>query len=863
VKILKNLSPIAAVLTLLSCGGGGSSPATVVPPPAATVAPTSTPTQISTATPTPAPTVTDTPTTTPTAQATPAAPFAPVEISRVGQWGSVYDNWVIKSGGKYIQFRCQNTASPVERDRIWRSESLDGVSNWTNDRIAIEGTSETAQDDLSCSPGVAIDPNGLWHMYYVTAARATGCTIEMWHATSLDGLTWTKLGKLPAVPVSDCSLIEPSPIVEGNGIAVYFVANWTASPRASLWKMTTSDGFGGQAFSPPRQLTTPSNFYGGRVTKANGTYYLAYSGTLDETIKIPDVVYLTSGSTGFSDGYRVAQATPGTFYATQLMAGNYLDGRLYVAGNYMPLCATVAASAVCSDYPNAVGLLQNVPMLAPTPNPTATPTATPTSTPWPTPGSVAATPTPCVSQPGPGGGGCAPPTPAEPIATPTHAAIASPTPSGSSPTPCIPQPGPGGGGCPQPVGTPTPWPTPAASQTPTAPPAVGTQTPTPSMGNTTTGCTLMSSPTQFTPYPSGAPQPASITISGIYPYAGTKLLVAEPFGYQVLDVTNRNNPQSLGFEDYRISPTYPGPIPCGGDCHGTIGAASVSADGQRVIFGVSSLAAGSSPLQTRVGQSNGVGFTLAGDMVPSSPSDALVQRIGSSYYAYTFASDGVRVANATTLPGLDPNAPNNLQPSLAPSLPGGYNVALAGYWITYWDGSNIYLVNASSPFPASALTAQRFTKTDFGHIADRLTFFSAAQDPTNPAAVYLLGEFAAGASGTKHAGWALVRVQGGVSNLAWSLLPSTSGESLTYVIKLAADNAGNLFAFMWSRTSTGTPRLYTSSVLTFGAASPPIDVTASGFSLGRPAYVAGAAVGQIYAYSPSGSTGWIVPLVCK
>jgi hypothetical protein len=841
----KNLIACAAVLTLVSCGGGGTSPTPVVPPPAATVAPTTTPTQIQTATTTP--TATQTPT------ATPAAPFAPVEISRVGKWGSVYDNWVIKSGGKYVQFRCQNTASPVERDRIWRSESPDGVSNWTNDRIVIEGTSETAQDDLSCSPGVVIDPNGLWHMYYVTAARATGCTIEMWHATSLDGLTWTKLGKLPAVPVSDCSLIEPSPIVEGNGIAVYFVANWTASPRASLWVMTTSDGFGGQAFSPARQLTTPSNFYGGRVTKANGTYSLAYSGTLDGTIKIPDVVYLTSGSTGFSDGYRVAQATPGTFYATQLMAGNYLDGRLYVAGNYMPLCATVAASAVCSDYPNAVGLLQNVPMWAPTPNPTATPTATPTptptSTPWPTPGSVAATPTPCVSQPGPGGGGCAQPTPAVPIATPTRTSP-TPTPSSMSPTPCVPQPGPGGGGCPPAVSTPAPQPTvPTVVPTPTPVVAV-----TPVTTSAARACVLAAPPTSFVPYPPGADHPDTYATSGFFPYAGSRLLAGEAFGYQVLDISNRTSPQSIGFEDYRISPTYPGPIPCGGDCHGTMGAVSVSADGARVIFGTSSLAAGSSPWQARVGQAsaNGWGFTLAGDMAPASPQGVLLQRVGSNYYAYTFASDGVRVADATTLPGLDPSVSNSLQPVLATSLPGGYTVALTGYWITYTDGANIYLVNASSPLPASALTAQRLKNASFGHPADRLASYSVAQ--SSPASVYLLGEFTG-------AGWTLVQVQGGTPTVIGSLMPAT-GETLTGLNGLATDSTGNVFAFMWVRTTAGTYRCYTSSVIAFGSAPSFFDVTTPNFAPGH-TFVAGTAAGQIYEYTPSGLTGWVVPLSCK
>src|ERR1035437_6936890 len=69
----------------------------------------------------------------PTPTPTPTTPFTAVEISRVPQYGATYDNWVIKSGGKYIQFRCQGTwmaAQSEIRDRIWRSESLDGVSNW-------------------------------------------------------------------------------------------------------------------------------------------------------------------------------------------------------------------------------------------------------------------------------------------------------------------------------------------------------------------------------------------------------------------------------------------------------------------------------------------------------------------------------------------------------------------------------------------------------------------------------------------------------------------------------------------------------------------------------------------------------------
>ena len=246
-------------------------------------------------------------------------------------------------------------------------------------------------------------------------------------------------------------------------------------------------------------------------------------------------------------------------------------------------------------------------------------------------------------------------------------------------------------------------------------------------------------------------------------------------------------------------------------------------------------------------------------MAPASPGGVLVQRVGSIYYAYTFSSDGVRVADATSLPGLDPSVSNNLNPVLATGLPGGYQPTLSDIWITYWDGTSIYLVNASSPLPASALSALKFTKASFGRTADRLVSFSAAQDPANPVAVYLLGEFA---TGTKHGGWTLMRVQGGTPTVVGSL-PADAGAGFTYVNSFASDSTGNLFAFMWERTSTGVPRLYTSSVSasTF-VASAPLDVTASGFSMGRPAYVAGTTAGQIYGYSPSGATGWILPMSC-
>jgi hypothetical protein len=44
-------------------------------------------------------------------------------------------------------------------------------------------------------------------------------------------------------------------------------------------------------------------------------------------------------------------------------------------------------------------------------------------------------------------------------------------------------------------------------------------------------------------------------------------------------------------------------------------------------------------------------------------------------------------------------------------------------------------------------------------------------------------------------------------------------------------------------------------------ASAPLDVTTSGFAPGR-TFVAGTVAGQIYEYTPSGLTGWILPMSC-
>src|ERR1017187_2049502 len=77
-------------------------------------------------------------------------------------------------------------------------------------------------------------------------------------------------------------------------------------------------------------------------------------------------------------------------------------------------------------------------------------------------------------------------------------------------------------------------------------------------GQLAQGCTLAGNISMFNPYPPGADHPDTFAIGELFPYqppgSGPRLLAGQAFGYQTIDVSNRTNPQSLSFEDYRISP---------------------------------------------------------------------------------------------------------------------------------------------------------------------------------------------------------------------------------------------------------------------------------------------------------------------
>jgi hypothetical protein len=252
-------------------------------------------------------------------------------------------------------YRCENSpgGAGVHHDRIWRTESVDGIHDWTDDRIVIEGEIG-AQDDLSCSPGVVVAPNGVWHLYYLTAQRTSMCDVELWHATSFDGIAWTKLGKVAAVPRSDCSLLQPSPVIEGDKIGLYFVASYWGT-KVRLWRVE-SDALDGHAFTSPSLAGSVAESRNGRVTRLDdGRYVFAYANVASGEDTQPDEIHL---ATGLEAGPVILRKTPGTFYATFATVGNYVAGppaRLYVSGNYLPRCHGPVRP--CYDFFNSLGVI--------------------------------------------------------------------------------------------------------------------------------------------------------------------------------------------------------------------------------------------------------------------------------------------------------------------------------------------------------------------------------------------------------------------------------------------------------------------------------------------------------------------------
>lgn len=191
----------------------------------------------------------------------------------VGAYNSQYSPWVMHQPGwgSYLMYYCKNTpdANNVWADRIWRIESwTGGKTQWVNDQLVIQGTA-TAEDQESCSPGVVIDTNQVWHMYYVTAGPSGA--LHLYHATaSAPGISWVRRGEISLPSNVRAYLETPSPMMINGKLVVYFIG----SGDQTLYRMESWDGYN---FTWPVRVNAPWGVSHGRVTYKNGVYYYVYS----------------------------------------------------------------------------------------------------------------------------------------------------------------------------------------------------------------------------------------------------------------------------------------------------------------------------------------------------------------------------------------------------------------------------------------------------------------------------------------------------------------------------------------------------------------------------------------------------------
>ena len=106
-----------------------------------------------------------------------------VTITNLGDHTSQYSPFTMSFPGwnSTRTYYCKNTIeNGVARDRVWRAEIIN--DQIINNQIVIDSNINQS-DDLACSPGVVIDQNNVWHMYYIAADRNQDMTLYLHHAT--------------------------------------------------------------------------------------------------------------------------------------------------------------------------------------------------------------------------------------------------------------------------------------------------------------------------------------------------------------------------------------------------------------------------------------------------------------------------------------------------------------------------------------------------------------------------------------------------------------------------------------------------------------------------------------------------------
>ncbi len=235
------------------------------------------------------------------------------------QWN---DPCVLKEGATYVMYLTANTGAPGENVVPFRATSLDGLA-WSIDTTPLLATGSNPGDfDYAKveTPSVVFF-NGEYHMYYTGVQTDFNDPVYIGHATSPDGLVWTKDPANPAVsPTLNQSdwngwhTGEPGAVVFNSKVYLYFTAAGLRGASGPVVKRTigmaiSDDGF---VFGASTQvleqgtLYTPEKNYEGYSTPSalvvGLTMHLFYDVVRIISSENPDWVQFTLHHAQSSDG---------------------------------------------------------------------------------------------------------------------------------------------------------------------------------------------------------------------------------------------------------------------------------------------------------------------------------------------------------------------------------------------------------------------------------------------------------------------------------------------------------------------------------------------------------------------------------
>ncbi len=252
------------------------------------------------------------------------------EVRKVETFGPIgginrsqYSPWVMheQGWGSYVMYYCRATEENGKSgDRVWRAQNWgDGVDGpWTENQIVVEGQMGQT-DDWSCSPGVVIGSDGIWHMYYVTSERSAGCDLYLHHATSTaPGINWVKKGVVNISnwnwPVKGCGMDTASPYLVDGKIKLFI--------PLTPGKLMITESVDGHNFDNSRIINLPDVGGGfGRVTMVgNKMYYVYGRSSGGDPYRPPSQIWMTTsgdGGNSFLPGVKLFESN-----------GNGWDGNL-------------------------------------------------------------------------------------------------------------------------------------------------------------------------------------------------------------------------------------------------------------------------------------------------------------------------------------------------------------------------------------------------------------------------------------------------------------------------------------------------------------------------------------------------------